>query len=83
MRKNRDTYRYRLYHKHQIVYTGISDDPERRAMEHTRAGIRFTSMSVQGPAVTRDSAERWEEDQLAKYRRSHRGRNPRYNKTSK
>ena len=76
----RDHYRYLLYHQGAIVYIGITNDPERREQEHRDEGKRFTSMSVLRPAVTRASAERWEEERLEAYRRNHRGKNPRYNK---
>jgi len=46
-------------------------------------GKRFRSMNVVGPAVTRDGAEKWEEERLEQYRKSHGGKNPRYNETDK
>ncbi len=67
----RDHYRYLLYHQGRIVYIGITNDPERREQEHRYEGKRFTSMSVLGPAVTRASAEHWEEQRREQYRRNH------------
>ena len=81
--KARDTHRYELRDGRKIVGFGISDDPERRAEEHSRDRKRFTSMNVVGPAVTRESAETWEEKRLEAYRKGHSGRNPRYNKTDR
>lgn len=83
MPKKRDHYRYELRDRGKLVYVGITDDAERREGEHQDQGKRFTSMNVVGPTVTADSAERWEEERLEKYRRSHGGRNPRYNKTER
>ncbi len=79
----RDNHRYELRDKGKIVYVGITDDPDRRQGEHKNEGKRFTSMNVVGPAVTQGSAEKWEEERLQKYRKSHSGKNPRYNKTGK
>ena len=57
--------------------------PEIREAEHRGKGKKFTRLLVVGPAVTKETAEKWEEDSLATYRRSHGGKNPKYNKTSK
>jgi len=81
MTKKRDHYRYELRDNRKFVYAGITDDPSRREMEHESERKRFTSMHVVGPAVTKESAEQWEEERLEQYRRSHGGKNPRYNKT--
>jgi len=81
MGKKRDTSRYELRDKRKIVYVGRTDDPERRAEEHKEEGKRFTSVNVVGPKVTEETAEQWEEQRLEAYRRSHGGKNPRYNKT--
>lgn len=80
MGSQRDTYRYELWSGLGVVYIGITNDPERREEEHRRERKRFISMRIQGPAVTQASAEKWEEDRLAAYRRNHGGKNPRYNK---
>ncbi len=63
-----------------VVQYGISCDPEARGEEHLDGGKRFTSLTVVGPAVTRDTALDWERDRIETYRRSHQGRMPRYNK---
>ncbi|HID19680.1 MAG TPA: GIY-YIG nuclease family protein [Methanophagales archaeon] len=81
MAKKRNYYRYELRDHRRIVYVGVTDDPARREDEHKREGKRFTSMNIVRPAVTKNSAERWEEEKLEQYRRSHGGKNPRYNKT--
>jgi hypothetical protein len=76
----RNTHRYVLRDGRRIVQFGITNGALDRAAEHLRAGKRFTSMGVVGPAVTRDSALDWERDQIESYQRTHRGRRPRYNK---
>ena len=83
MAKKRNTSRYTLREKAKIVGFGITNDLERREDEHREDGKRFTSMKQEGRRVTRESAEQWEEQRLEQYRRTHKGRNPRYNKTDK
>ena len=80
---NRKTYRYTLRDKGKIVYYGINNDLERREAEHRDEGKRFGSMKQEGPRVTHQTAENWEEQRLEGYRSTHRGRNPRYNDTDK
>jgi hypothetical protein len=78
--KARNTHRYILRDGSQIVQYGISNGPVDRAREHLTDGKRFTTMTVVGPAVTRDSALDWERDCIESYQRSHQGKRPRYNK---
>jgi len=75
--------RYQLKDGQKVVYIGITNDPERRVAEHQDEGKRFNRMNIVGPAVTKRSAENWEEESLEKYRRSHGGDNPRYNATDR
>lgn len=77
----REHFRYELKKGRQVVYVGVTNDPDAREEEHHDDGKHFSHLRVVGPAVTRDTAERWEEDRLAAYRRNHGGRNPRYNVT--
>ncbi|MFO7967290.1 MAG: GIY-YIG nuclease family protein [Archaeoglobaceae archaeon] len=77
-KKKRNYYRYELKNGRKKVYVGITKDPERRREDH-KDNKRFTKMNVVGPAVTKGTAERWEEEKLKKYRKNHGGRNPRYN----
>lgn len=80
MAKKRDTYRYKLKDGRRIVYIGKTQDPDARERQHRAEGKRFTKLVVQGPKVIEKTALEWEEEELRKYRRSHRGRNPKYNK---
>ena len=80
MAKKRDHHRYELRKGHEIVYIGITNDPERRESEHESAPERFTKMNLVGPAVTEESARDWEQERLETYRKGHDGRLPRYNK---
>jgi hypothetical protein len=51
-----------------------------RAMEHLRTGKRFTTMTIEGAAVTRDAALDWERNRIETYQDNHDGKRPRYNK---
>ncbi len=83
MSKKRGFARYELREKGKLVYVGItSQSLDERAEQHRQDGKRFTSVNKAGPFVTKDSAEEWEENRLEQYRHSHKGKNPRYNKTN-
>ena len=77
----RDHLRYELVDGRKVVYRGSTGDPNAREQEHRREGKKFTKLRVIGPAVTEDTAKKWEEESLATYRRHHAGKNPKYNQT--
>lgn len=79
MPKKRNYYRYELWDNKKLVYIGITDNPKRRLQEHKIEGKKFTRMKIVGRAVTKETAEKWEENRLRTYRRHHKGRNPKYN----
>ena len=64
----------------RIDYVGVTNNPGRRASEHKRAGKRG-KIKVETRAMSPASAKGWEAGRLANYRRTHRGSNPRYNRT--
>ena len=80
MRRPRDTYRYILRDGRDIVQYGISNDPDVRLSGHEGDGKRFSTMTVAGPAVTRESALAWERTRIEEYCRTHDGKKPKYNK---
>ena len=83
MAKKREYSRYHLKRGNKITYIGITNDPERREEQHRSEGKRFSHMRIIGPAVTKETAENWEEEALKNYRWSHGGKNPSYNKTKR
>lgn len=83
MARKRNHQRYELKQGRKVVYRGITNDPDRREEEHRDEGKRFSHLHVVGRPVTKDAAEVWEEKSLADYRKSHKGKNPRYNETDK
>lgn len=81
MSRPRDTYRYVLRDGRDVVSYGITEDPDTRLSEHQRNHRNNgLSMTVAGPAVTKESAMAWERIQIEQYCRSHDGKKPRYNK---
>jgi predicted GIY-YIG superfamily endonuclease len=76
----RNSHRYVLRDGREIVQFGITSGPVDRAQEHLRDRKQFTTMTVVGPTVTRDSALDWERERIKTYQRTHGGKKPRYNK---
>lgn len=81
MARKRDHYRYTLWDGPELVYIWITDNPKRREAEHEIEGKHFTRMKIEGPVVTKESAERCEKERLEKYCKNRGGKSPRYNKT--
>ena len=80
MARLRDTWLYEVKDGNEIVYYGISQDPDKRAIQHSNAGKRFTHINVRSVALTRESAENREKQEIQRYQRQHGGRSPKYNK---
>ena len=62
------------------VYTGETNRPDRRPLEHQRLGKTFTRVAFYGP-MTKSAAREMQAERLAIYRRRHSGANPKYNLT--
>lgn len=77
MAEPRNCWFYELRDGHEIVYYGISNDPDRREFEHS--GKRFTHMNVISVGLTRASAEERELDNIQRYQYQHGGIPPKYN----
>ena len=71
---------YALFEGRKKVYIGESANPERRAEEHRDEGKHFDRVEITSRSMLKANAQKREADQLASYRRSHRGNNPRFNK---
>lgn len=76
----RDTVTYDLMDGQEVVYRGTTNDPERREREHRGQGKIFDQLVVTSCRMTGDEAKRKEAEDLAKYRKGHGGRSPKYNK---
>ena len=62
----RNTVRYTMRNGNRIVKFGITTDPERRESENVADGLG-TSMRIEGPRVTRQSALDWERQKIDAY----------------
>ena len=81
MANKRNTQTYALYQGNEKVYIGTTDDLERRKQEHRDDSKEFSRIEPTSRRMTPEGAEKKEAKQLEKYRRGHKGKNPRYNKT--
>ena len=81
MANKRNTQTYALYQGNEKVYIGTTDDLERREQQHREDGKKFSRIEPTSRRMTSDSAKKRETDQLETYRRGHKGKNPKYNKT--
>ena len=72
---------YALWNKQKKVYIGESEDPQKRAEQHADEGKNFTRVEITSRPMKPENAEKRETEQLKNYRRRHRGKNPKYNKT--
>ncbi len=64
MAKKRDTYKYHFKNGRKIVWSGITDDLERREGEHQRKpGWSGGHILQVGHRTTEEAAREWEEKQ--------------------
>ena len=82
MSKKRDTITYDLKEGRKVVYKGTTNDPEEREKQHKREGKQFTKLLPTSRRMTKKGAKKRESENLERYRRSHGGMNPKYNKDS-
>ena len=59
----RKTYKYHFKQGHKTLYTGITDDLERREQEHRQTYGCSGHIKQVGSATTRDAALKWEREQ--------------------
>lgn len=78
-KRKRDTWVYELKDGKEIVYYGITNNPDRRFIEHANSNKRFTHINIISVALTRESALIREKESIERYKRQHSGRSPRYN----
>lgn len=76
MDRSRDTRLYELKDGNEIVYYGITNNADRRAIEQANSGKKFTHLNVISVALTKESAEKREAQAIQRYQRQHGGRPP-------
>ncbi len=79
MPKKLNTVTYELKNGNEIVYVGITTNPQRCEAEHRREGMKFSCMVVTTRKMTEGSAKRLQLSRLKMYR-VNQGRHPKYNK---
>ena len=77
--KKRDCYLYVLRDGHEIVYYGITNDRERKFLEHKNNNKRWTNYSIVKGPFYRENAENEEKLLTHFYQDSHGGKPPLYN----
>lgn len=77
----REFFNYELKVSKTVVYRGQTNNLNRRRSEHLRDGKQFTHMRKVGKAKTLEGALKAEKESLKKYRQTHNGKNPKYNRT--
>ena len=83
-KKPRKTLNYDLVRGqgNRVVYRGTTaQDLDERAVQHRNNGKKFDRIVPKSRRMTEEGARRQEKENLARYRRSHGGRNPLYNET--
>ncbi|MBC6415612.1 MAG: GIY-YIG nuclease family protein [Bdellovibrionales bacterium] len=73
---------YELKEGNKNVYIGKTKNPERREQEHRAEGKFFTKLEVTSYRMTKEEARQKEQRDLQRYRVTHDGKNPKYNKDS-
>lgn len=73
---------YELRYGREVVYVGAAPDLAEAEAKHRQEGINYTSLVQVGLRVPKERAEAWLQERLADYRRTHDGREPRYNRAS-
>ena len=64
-----------------VKYIGMTNDVERRELEHVNEGKKFDRLNCIAGPMEEDIAREMEADLLAKFRAEHGGYNPFYNQT--
>ena len=80
--KKRNTVTYELKEGNKVVYKGTTKNPESREKQHRQEGKKFSSLEITSRQMTEEGAIKKEQKELQTYRKTHQGKNPKYNKDS-
>lgn len=75
----RDTWIYELKDSHEIVYYGITNNPDQRFIDHENSDKEFTHMRIIRGPMSRNRAEELEYDYIQRYQSQHGGEPPYHN----
>ena len=77
----REFFTYELKDGRKVVYIGKTNDLEDAKQRHIADGKKFTKIVKSSVKMKEDSALNLETEKLEKFRKTHKGKNPEYNKT--
>ena len=77
----REFFTYQLKDGNKVVYIGKTNDLEETEQRHIDDGKKFTKIEKTSNRIQDKSALDRETNNLEKFRKSHKGKNPKYNKT--
>ena len=80
--KKINTVTYELKEGNKVVYKGTTKNPESREKQHRQEGKKFSSLEITSRKMTEEGARKKEQKELQTYRKTHQGKNPKYNKDS-
>ncbi len=70
---SRDTFKYHFKKGNKILHTGITNDLDRRELEHKQTYGNSGHIKQVGRATTRDAALKWEGEQAERGQPTRRG----------
>lgn len=79
MPKKRDTVTYNLIKDGKKVYTGVTNDLQRRKNEHKASGKDFDAIRPTSSKMSKEAAHKKEVESVKKHEKSN-GQKPKYNK---
>lgn len=80
MVKKKDTSVYHLKDDGKKVYTGITNNLDRRKDEHKADGKKFDKIVQASGPMSRESALKRESESIKNHQKAHNGQKPKYNK---
>ncbi len=81
MEKVKNTWLYELKDGGEVVFYGLTNNPDKVAVQRANSSKRFTTLTIISLAMTQADAEKWEARRIAAYVAEH-GKPPRYNLVS-
>ena len=82
MENNNSFVVYSLYDGSEVVYIGVTSDPDMRVREHEFNGLKFTRMEIGSRKLPRDQAQQKELQLLGSIKKKRGGNEPKYNQAS-
>lgn len=81
--RKREFFTYEVKDGNKVVYIGKTNDLDDTEQRHKDDGKKFTKIIKTSVKMKEESAFDRETENLEKFRKTHKGKNPKYNKTKK